>query len=374
MKGETQYISGNIINGTVATVLAFSISRYKHRLLVKDFINRKEIEEKTLLLNSSQVILEKAIEERTEELKKANKMLIKEITRRHKAEIKAIKGKLLYEKKAKELNEAIEYEKIRTAFFANLSHELKTPLNVIFSAQQTLDYLLKSPLEEKGQIKMQKYSRITKQNCYRLVRLINNLIDITKIDAGCFDVQLNNHNFIKIVEDITLSVAAYIEGKGIELVFDTEIEEKIIACDPDKIERIVLNLLSNAVKFTPQGGRIFVNIYLENSYILLNVRDTGIGIPEEMKEKVLERFVQVDKSMKRNREGSGIGLALVKQLVELHEGSIKIVNGEENGTEFIVAFPDIKISKKSNSDAFAAEKSQESKIERINVEFSDIYL
>ena len=89
-----------------------------------------------------------------------------------------------------------------------------------------------------------------KQNCYRLLRLINNLIDITKIDSGYFDINENNINIVSLIENITLSVADYIENKGLSLIFDTVVEEKIIACDPEKIERIILNLLSNAVKFT----------------------------------------------------------------------------------------------------------------------------
>ena len=119
-----------------------------------------------------------------------------------------------------------------------------------------------------------------KQNSRRLLRLINNLIDITKIDAGYFNLQCQSINIVEFVEDITTSVANYIERKNITLVFDTEVEEKIACFDPNKMERVILNLLSNAVKFTPNGGSIYVDILDENEKVKIIVRDTGVGIPK----------------------------------------------------------------------------------------------
>ena len=184
-----------------------------------------------------------------------------------------------------------------------------------------------------------KYIKMMKQNCYRLLRLINNLIDITKIDTGYFHINEINYNIISLIENITLSVADYIENKGMSLIFDTDVEEKIIACDPEKIERIILNLLSNAVKFTPCGGNIIVNIEDNIDNICIRVKDTGRGIPAEKLDSIFERFVQVDKSLARDHEGSGIGLSLVKALVELHGGTISVKSKEGNGTEFIIYIP-----------------------------------
>ena len=109
-------------------------------------------------------------------------------------------------------------------------------------------------------IKVEKYMSIIKQNCYRLVRLVDNLIDITKIDAGYLEISLQNDDIVKVIEGIALSVVEYVESKGLELIFDTDIEEKYMAFDADKIERIMLNLISNAIKFTKNGGQIYVNI------------------------------------------------------------------------------------------------------------------
>jgi signal transduction histidine kinase len=275
-------------------------------------------------------------------------------------------------KRTDELNEVIELEKLRTVFFSNISHELRTPLNVIYSAEQMLDFEFKKVNETKRNAKIGDYLKIIKQNCYRLIRLIANLIDITKMDSGYFQVNPSNNDIVKIVEDITLSVAKYIEHRKINLIFDTEVEEKIIACDPDKIERIILNLLSNAVKFTPVNGTIGVNIYDKGSSIIISVKDSGIGIPSGMRESIFERFVQVDRTTTRTREGSGIGLSIVKSLVELHNGAIRLVSDEGKGSEFIIEIPVAIMDNDKEDDGFNM-VNENHNIEKINIEFSDIY-
>lgn len=269
------------------------------------------------------------------------------------------------------LNESIRYEEMRTEFFANISHELRTPLNVIFGGYQMIKLMLEGEkLQDK--YKIDKYMGTMKQNCYRLVRLINNLIDITKIDSGFFQVNLINVDIINTIESITLSVAQYIESKGINLVFDTFTEEKVIACDVDKIERIILNLLSNAIKFTNPGGNIAVTMYEEENNIVISVKDDGIGIPDEKQSAVFDRFIQVDKSLSRNREGSGIGLSLVKSIVELLDGKIYLKSKLGEGSEFIIKLPcRVLESQDKNMEVYSDANSN--KIEKIMIEFSDIY-
>lgn len=272
--------------------------------------------------------------------------------------------KKVVEKQNKQLQEAFEYDKIKTEFLANISHELRTPINIIFSALQVMQF--KNNCETTSN-----YMNMIKQNCYRLLRLVNNLIDITKIDSGFYNIELKNYDIINIIENITLSVANYIETRDISLIFDTEIEELELACDPDKIERIMLNLLSNAVKFTPKGGKITVNIYKLPNEIQVSVKDTGEGIPFDKLKLIFERFRQVDKSFKRNHEGSGIGLSLVKLLVELHGGTIDVNSRLGFGSEFIISLP-IKLvtEQKKSIDDFSF---KEENVEKINLEFSDIY-
>jgi signal transduction histidine kinase/ABC-type uncharacterized transport system substrate-binding protein len=287
-------------------------------------------------------------------------------------------GRDITEHKANEKNKKIiaelrYYDKLKMNFFTNLSHELRTPLNVIFSALQVIDETLKNnnTIHNINSGKINKYTHIMKQNCYRLIRLMNNFIDINKIDYGNFSLELQNIDIINVVESIVLSVADYVEGKGISIIFDTEVEEKVISCDPNMLERIILNLLSNAVKFTPAGGNIIINIYCKNDEILISVKDTGIGIPPKKQEAIFKRFVQVDKSLSRNREGSGIGLSLVKSLIELLNGTINVISKPNEGTEFIIKLPDRALTdtKASVSDY----NLNKNKAEIIRIEFSDIY-
>ena len=276
--------------------------------------------------------------------------------------------KKLMEENIKLLTEAMEYDKIKNEFFANISHELRTPLNVILGVLQLL--IIYSDEEAINLQNMDRYLHIMKQNCYRLLRLVNNLIDITKMDAGFFQIKLKSNNIVRIVEDITLSVADYIEEKGIILEFDTNVEEKIINCDPDQIERILLNLLSNSIKFTSSGGKIGVFLYDKGDSIVIRVKDTGIGIPEDKQEFIFERFRQVDKSLTRDHEGSGIGLSLVKSLVEMHGGTINVISKEGVGSEFIIEIP---VGEDLNYNEEEIPVTEGINIERIKVEFSDIY-
>lgn len=269
------------------------------------------------------------------------------------------------------LSEAIEYDIVKTEFFANISHELRTPLNVILGTQQLLQIMGEQYVDEEKGVKFHKYLHVMKQNGNRLLRLVNNLIDITKMDSGYFQIHLANHDIISVVENITLSVADYVEGKGITLTFDTDVEEKILACDPDSMERIMLNLLSNAVKFTRSSGEIQVHIYDREETIQIVVKDTGIGIPKDKQQMIFERFRQVDKSLTRNHEGSGIGLSLVKSLVEMQGGSIACESEEGKGSVFILEFP-IKILEE-DMDTPKEGRTGQSLVERVNVEFADIY-
>lgn len=269
-------------------------------------------------------------------------------------------------------NEAFELEKLRTEFFANISHELRTPLNIILNVIKMSSINLQRENIEKE--KIINNINIGKQNCLRLLRLVNNLIDSTKLDAGYSQLNLVNCNIINIVEEITLSVAEYINNNNLTITFDTNIEEKIIACDLDKIERIILNILSNAIKFTKPGGNIFVNILNGEEFITISIEDTGIGIPKEKLDIIFDRFRQIDKSFTRNYEGSGIGLSLVKSLVEMQGGKITVESNYGIGTTFHIKLP-VKLVDDNNSkqNVKLRNSNLSNYVERIKVEFSDIY-
>ena len=276
------------------------------------------------------------------------------------------------EEKYKLLNQMLMFDKLKTEYFVNVSHELRTPLNVILSSLKLLEFK-KSSLQVDATLKLDKHISTIKQNCYRLLRLINNIIDITKIESGFFEIHLTNCNIVSVVEDITLSVGEYIEGKGVVLLFDTEVEEKLTACDPDKIERIILNLLSNAVKFTKSGGSISVNVFEREEAVEIIVSDTGIGIPKDMQELIFQRFRQVDTSLTKEQEGSGIGLSLVKSLVDMHGGNITVESEYGKGSKFIVRLPVKILETEDNFGKNMDNRTKQAQIERLYIEFSDIY-
>ncbi|MBZ9686564.1 response regulator [Clostridium estertheticum] len=273
---------------------------------------------------------------------------------------------------SKRVEELMAYDKVKTEFFANLSHELRTPLNVICSTIQLIKSLDGS--KELGEEKIKYYINIMNQNSLRLLRLINNIIDTTKIEADYISLQLKNGDIVYVVEEISQSVAEYIKNHGITLIFDTDIEEKTIAFDEEKIERIMLNLLSNAVKFTKENGSILVNIHDKGDFIQISIKDTGIGIPKDKLDFIFQRFAQIDKSTSRQNEGSGIGLALVKSLVEMHDGEIHANSVEGEGSEFIITLP-VRIvdTTKEENNLKNKEVFETNYDENLSIEFSDIY-
>jgi signal transduction histidine kinase len=260
--------------------------------------------------------------------------------------------------------------KIQDEVYANVSHELKTPLNVIFSANQLIEMYLKNDSFEDNKEKFSYYNNIIKQNCYRLIKLINNIVDLSKSNSGFLSLNLSNENIVNVVENIVQSVSEYVKSKGLRIIFDTDIEEKIIACDPSKIERVILNLISNAIKFSDPNGNIYVNIFDKGDVIEISVKDTGTGIEKKHLELIFQRFYQADKSLSRNSEGTGIGLSLIKSIVELHGGNISVESKIGKGSIFTVELP---VRTIENPKPTAQTNYMNNNIEMINVEFSDIY-
>ena len=251
----------------------------------------------------------------------------------------------------------------------NISHELKTPLNVISSTAQLLDMYYKSGSLDSKNDTFIKHINSIKLNSNRLSKLINNIVDASKIQAGFFELNLSNNNIVEVVEEIVMSVTNFIEIKGLNIIFDTNVEEKIIACDPEKIERIILNLISNSIKFSPKGDEIFVNIKDMNELVEISVKDNGVGIDKKHFDMIFDRFKQVDKSLSRNAEGTGIGLSIVKSIVELHGGNISVESEYGKGSKFIVILP----AKVVTEQHTLFNKNMKNKTENIQVEFSDVY-
>ena len=174
-----------------------------------------------------------------------------------------------------------------------------------------------------------------------MLRLVNNIVDATRIDSGAFNAEFGNYEIISLVEDIVLSTVSFAEYKNIKVEFDTNVEEHYIKCDPNMIEKIVLNLVSNSIKYTNCGGYIKIQVIVEDKWVKILFKDNGIGIPLEMKKKIFDRFLRLDNSLRRLNEGSGIGLSIVKSMIEVHKGSISVNSILNKGSVFKVRLPNV---------------------------------
>ena len=265
-----------------------------------------------------------------------------------------------------------EIEKLQQEFFANISHELRTPLNLIFSSLQIIKFIKKESCEKEREFN--KYINIIEQNSKRLLKLVNNLIDSTKMKCGYYKYNPKNGNVVSFIEDISMSVAEFAKQNNIDLIFDTNVEEKIMAFDFEKLERIMLNLLSNSIKYNKANGKIEVLLNDCGDSFNIAVRDTGIGIPSDKLEYIFERFRQVENRLRKSNEGSGIGLSLVKDLIEIQDGIIEVKSELGIGSEFKIKLPVKVLSEEHDFNKEYFDNDSNDLVKRMNIEFSDIYL
>ena len=280
---------------------------------------------------------------------------------------------LSFIKDKKNLKHAVEIESLKSEFFANLSHEFKTPLNIILSTVQLVMNYIEVNNEYPDYNMFNKCLSNIKQNSYRILKIANNLIDMSKIDGNFYSINMGNYNIVEVVENIVQSLAEYMKDNKRNIIFDTIEEEIITACDPDQIERIILNVLSNAMKFTSHGGNIYVDMEVNDrcNKVIIKISNDGEKINFEDRLRIFERFTQSESLLTRRTEGTGIGLTLVKSLVKLHNGEVYVNTEFEEGTQFCIELPIRKIKKFKNNNV--REKSIVSKVEKFNIEFSDIY-
>uniref|UniRef100_UPI0039EC5EDE sensor histidine kinase n=1 Tax=Clostridium perfringens TaxID=1502 RepID=UPI0039EC5EDE len=270
------------------------------------------------------------------------------------------------------IEKSAEMEKLRMEFFANISHEFKTPVNLIYSVLQLLELKLKNNIGEDGESYIN-YIETAKKNIFRLLKLINNLIDSTKLETGFFNVNIKNHDIVSCVEDITMSICDFAEKNKISITFDTEEEEKVIAFDLNHLERILLNILSNSIKFNRENGNIDVNLSFDERYVNISIKDTGIGIPKDKMGLLFDRFKKINNRLTKINEGSGIGLFIANELVKINGGEM-IVNSElGEGTEFIIKLPIKKIKTEALDEIALTSCERENREELYKVELSDIY-
>jgi len=253
------------------------------------------------------------------------------------------RSELRYQIKLEELTEQLResneklksLDKLKTQFFANINHELRTPLSLILAP-------LKSILEgRKGKFSpsLKETLDTMQRNGYKLLKLINNLLDLTKFEGGKMRLKIEQINMSDFVNELLQSVKAMADSKKIKLYYQHPSHAVKLSVDPDQFEKVILNLLTNALKFTPEKGKITLFLEEKENTVIFAVEDTGIGIPTDMLDSIFDRFSQVDGSASRSQPGTGIGLSLVREIVLLHGGTIKVESQLGHGARFVVEMP-----------------------------------
>ncbi len=278
---------------------------------------------------------------------------------------KKMQEKALHDAEFREVQLLQETIELKDNFITMITHEFKTPIAIINAAIQTMEIVCKNDINEK----MKSYLGKIKQNSLRQQRLVDNLLDITRLRAGRMKTNYQNVEIVSLTRGVVESVKLYADQKFLRLSFQSSCDRVVVSTDVDKIERILLNLLSNAIKFTPPERSINVILYRQGSNLKIDIKDRGIGIPEDKKVIIFERFGQADTSLSRQAEGTGIGLYLVKLLVESLEGKIHVSSEEGYGSTFSITLPI------QQDDSQKSHKINDNRIlQATSLEFSDIIL
>jgi signal transduction histidine kinase/CheY-like chemotaxis protein len=225
-----------------------------------------------------------------------------------------------------------ELDKLKSRFFANISHEFRTPLTLILGQ---IESILAGNIESKKKEKLQ----IADRNARRLLILINQLLELSRLESGSMKLKAEPHNIVSFLKSLFYSFESLAESQKIILKFNSEYKNIPVAFDPDKMENIFYNLISNAFNFSDSDDVIEVSLKAIDSIVEIKIKDSGTGIPSDRLPHIFDRFYQVDGSATKKYEGTGIGLALVKELVGLHQGEISASSQEGKGTEFRIILP-----------------------------------
>lgn len=229
-----------------------------------------------------------------------------------------------------ETSKAYQIAKNQNDFFANFSHELKTPLSAIISSSE----LLSEQIFGKLNTKQLEYINDIRISGLHLLGMINDILDMAKLDANSMQLNLTEFDITLTANEVCNIVTPLANKKNITLIKNYD-NQTIIKADRQKIQQILFNLISNAIKYTPENGKIYITINSDNDFVKIKVKDTGIGIDEKFHEKIFEKFVQLGSQ----KHSNGLGLTITKELVKLHKGDIKLFSKPQNGSEFIVTLP-----------------------------------
>lgn len=246
-------------------------------------------------------------------------------------------------------------------YLLNIIHDLRSHLNVITSAAQFMEHNYKDD-------KSLKYIEIIKRNSFKMLKLINNLIDSNKIKNNYYKLNKKNIDIVPMIENTISCIEKFASERNINLIFDTNEEECIMAIDPEAIDRVIMNLLSNAIKFSNENSNIYINLVVKDKEIELSFKDEGCGISKEEKERIFDRFYKGKNN--DNIEGSGIGLNLCMLFVKAHDGKIFLESEINKGSIFTVILPR-KIE--DHIETVKEEGNLINKNQAVEIEFSDTY-
>lgn len=225
-----------------------------------------------------------------------------------------------------------ELDEAKSRFFANIAHEFRTPLTLISGPSEQI-------IEKNSDQQTLENAQLIRQNADKLLSLVNQLLDLIKLESGLIRLQPVRTNFISFVKGCVYAFQSLAEEKDIQISVNSELEVLEMDFDKEKAAIIINNLVSNALKFTEPFGELIVSVHQNNDTVSLRISDTGVGIPEHQLPYIFDRFYQVDGSFTKKAPGTGIGLALVKELVELHQGDIQVASEMHQGTTFTITLP-----------------------------------
>ncbi|AUN15349.1 ATP-binding protein [Paraclostridium sordellii] len=266
----------------------------------------------------------------------------------------------------KELDLVNNQHHVKNEFLINTSKCLKDPIENISKINDKLE----KNKHKYNSNHINNYTKLVKRNCYRIQRLINNMKEIADTENGVSSENFVGYDIVKLTKNIVDIIKKNYSNKGINIKFKSNINSYNMIIDVDKMERAILNLISNSIKFSEMGSYIEVNIISENKEIKISVKDEGVGIPKDRMNFIFTKFGQIDRTLSRNTEGCGVGLALVKEIVNLHKGQIHVQSEEGVGSTFtIILQENIGFIDKKTFER----EDYKSIEEKINVEFADIY-
>ena len=229
----------------------------------------------------------------------------------------------------------MEVDRLKSEFVSHVSHELKTPLTSIKGYVDNLRDRIVGDLNER----QEEYLERVGKNTDRLIRMIDDLLNISRIESGKMTLNFSNLIMSELIEEVSRGLRPLATQKKIEMSFMKSDGDGYVIADRDKIEQAVINLVNNAILYTPPGGKVMISMEHDQGYIKTSIRDTGVGIPTEEQPLIFDRFYRLEKDSILEPRGTGLGLYITRNVIEMHGGKIWVTSEFGKGSEFTFTLP-----------------------------------